>query len=536
MNANLGKRALIMLAVVLASLFGIFGLPTSLSDLRDNVAERIPLGLDLKGGTHLVMQVNVNDAINAESDLTIERLKATLNARQINYGAMTRMDAGELLDEGGFTIEGVPAEQNSAFREAVESTELNWILTPESGGYRMNLRTPIINDLRQRAVAQSVETIRNRIDSLGVTEPTIQERGQGTYEILIQLPGVDDPQRVKEILQTTALLEIKRVEGGPFPSRQEAISANGGVLPVGTEVLEYLEVGDTGTTTSQWYVLTRVPAVSGRELRNAQPSRDQYNKPSVSFTLSSDGARRFGEFTEANIGRPLAVVLDNKIKTVATIQSRISDSGQITGRFTQQYANDLSMVLRAGALPASMDYLEERTVGPSLGADSIRAGVMASLIGLAAITFFMLIYYKASGVNAILALLLNTIILLAALGIIHATLTLPGIAGIILTIGMAVDANVLVFERIREELRAGKTAVSAVAVGFEKALVTIIDTNATTVIAAFFLFAFGSGPVKGFAVTLTIGLLANLFTAVFVSRLMFDYVLSRSGKQASLSI
>lgn len=536
MSSSLSKRALVTLAVVILSLLGIFGLPTSLSDLRDNVAERIPLGLDLKGGTHLVMQVNVNDAINGESDLTMERLKQTLTARQISYGIMTRIDAVNLFDEGGFRIEGVPSEQTSAFREAVESTELNWLLTPDAGGYRMNLRTPVVNDLRQRAVAQSVETIRNRIDSLGVTEPTIQERGQGTYEILIQLPGVDDPQRVKEILQTTALLEIQRVEGGPFASRQDAVSASGGVLPAGTEVLEYLDVADTGTTTAQWYVLTRVPAVSGRELRNAQPSRDQFNKPSVAFTLSTDGARRFGEFTEANIGRPLAVVLDDRIRTVATINSRISDSGVIEGRFTQQYANDLAMVLRAGALPASMDYLEERTVGPSLGADSIRAGIMASLIGLAAITLFMLIYYKASGLNAILALFLNLILLLAAMGYVHATLTLPGIAGVILTIGMAVDANVLVFERIREELRAGKTAVSAVSVGFEKALVTIIDTNTTTVISAFFLFLFGSGPVKGFAVTLIIGLVANLFTAVFVSRLMFDYILSRSGKQARLSI
>jgi preprotein translocase subunit SecD len=536
MNANIGKRALVTLAVVVVFLYGIFGVPTSLDSLRKNMAENIPLGLDLKGGTHLVMQVNVNDAINSESDLTMERLQQTLTARQLTYAAMTRIDAVNLLDEGGFTIEGVPTEQTSAFREAVETTELNWLLTPEAGGYRMNLRTPVVNDLRTRAVAQSVETIRNRIDSLGVTEPTIQERGQGSYEILIQLPGVDDPQRVKDILQTTAMLEIKLVQGGPFPQRQDALSANGGVLPAGTEVLESLEVGADGSTSALWYLVTRVPAVSGRELRDARPSRDQYNKPSVGFTLTSDGARRFGEFTEENIGKPLAVVLDKKIKTVATIQSRIADSGQITGRFTQQYANDLSMVLRAGARPASMDYLEERTVGPSLGADSIRAGVMASLVGLTAITLFMLIYYKGAGINAVMALLLNLIVLLGALGFAHATLTLPGIAGVILTIGMAVDANVLVFERIREELRAGKTAVSAVAVGFEKALVTIIDTNATTIISAFFLFIFGSGPVRGFAVTLTIGLLANLFTAVFVSRLMFDYILSRSSKQATLSI
>jgi preprotein translocase subunit SecD len=460
MGANLGKRALITLAVIIVSLIGIFGLPTSLSKARENVEKRIPLGLDLKGGTHLVMQVNVNDAINSEADLSIERLKQTLDSHQITYASITRIDAVNLLDEGGIKIEGVPDEQTSAFREAVETTEPNWMLTPEAGGYRLNLRAPVINDLRQRAVTQSVETIRNRIDSLGVTEPTIQERGQGTYEILVQLPGVDDPQRVKEILQTTALLEIKRVEGGPFPTREEAMSSSGGVLAPGTEVIESLETPDSGgAPIRQWYIVTRVPAVSGRELRSAQPSKDESNRPSVAFTLTSDGARRFGDFTGNNIGRLLAVVLDKRIQTVATIQSRISDSGQITGRFSQQRANDLAMVLRAGALPASMDYLEERTVGPSLGADSIRSGVVAALIGFAAISIFMLIYYKLSGVNAVLALFLNLILLMAALGYIHATLTLPGIAGIILTIGMAVDSNVLVFERNREELRHGKTAV-----------------------------------------------------------------------------
>ncbi len=538
MNANLGRRALITLAVIVASIIGIVGLPTSLGQLRSNVAKRIPLGLDLKGGTHLVMQVMVNDAVNGEADLTIERLKQTLNSRQISFASMLRVDALQLMDDGGIRIEGVPDEQTSAFRQAVEETELNWLLTPEAGGYKMVIRASILGDLRQRAVSQSVETIRNRIDSLGVSEPTIQERGQGTYEILIQLPGVDDPQRVKEILQTTALLEIKKVEGGPFPTRQDALSSSGGVLPPGTEVAESVEAPETSTAAPvrQWYILTKSPAVTGRELRDAQPSKDENNRPEVSFILTSDGARRFGAFTESNIGNLLAVVLDKRIQTVATIQARISDSGRITGRFTQQRANDLALVLRAGALPASMEYLEERTVGPSLGADSIRAGVVASLVGFFAITVFMLLYYKVSGVNAVVALFINLVLLMAAMGYIHATLTLPGIAGIILTIGMAVDTNVLVFERIREELREGKTAVSALQTGFSKAWITIFDTHATTIIAAFFLFLFGSGPVKGFAVTLTLGLGANLFSGVFVSRVLFDYVVSRAGRNATLSI
>jgi preprotein translocase subunit SecD len=256
----------------------------------------------------------------------------------------------------------------------------------------------------------------------------------------------------------------------------------------------------------------------------------------VDFRLVADGARRFGEFTERNIGQRLAVVLDGRIQSVATIQNRITDAGRITNVGSQQRAADLALVLRAGALPASMRYLEERTVGPSLGADSIRSGVLASLIGLLVVIFFMIFYYRLAGVNAILALFLNVIILLAALGYIRATLTLPGIAGFILTIGMAVDANVLVFERIREELRAGKTVVSSVQAGFHKAFLTIIDTHVTTVISAFFLFLFGSGPVKGFAVTLVIGLIANLFTAVFVSRVIFDYILARQPRRATLSI
>jgi preprotein translocase subunit SecD len=535
MPSNLGKKGLFILAVILIATYGVIGLPTSMSELRQNMRERISLGLDLRGGTHLILQVNVQDAVNAEADQAIERLGRTLDQRQVTYAAMTRIDASSLTDDGGILIEGVPPEQNTALREAVEQTELNWLLTPEANAYRMTLRQPVLADIRQRTLAQSVETIRNRIDRLGVTEPTIQERGQGDFEILVQLPGVDDPLRVKELIQTTALLEIKKVEDGPYPTREAALSARSGVLPSGTELLEFVEVPEGaagGAPVREWYVVSRVPVVTGRELRNAQPGRDENNRPEVDFTLAADGARRFGEFTGNNIGQRMAVVLDGRIQTVATIQSRITDSGRIMGRFSQQRASDLALVLRAGALPASMNYLEERTVGPSLGVDSIRTGLMASVAGLVAAFVFLIIYYKGAGVNAVIALSLNLLLLLAAMVYISATLTLPGIAGIALTIGMAVDANVLVFERIREELRAGKTAVSAVQTGFSKAIVTIIDSNATTIIAAFFLFLFGTGPIKGFAVTLTIGLAANLFTAVFVSRYMFDFILSRRRGQA----
>ena len=540
MSKNLRNKALVIVAVVLACIVGVIGLPTSATELRENVRERMRLGLDLQGGTHLVLQVNVHDAINAEADQTIERLRTTLQTRQIPFGGITRIDASDIYSDGGIEVQGIPVDQTTAFRQAIDETEFNWTYQTgaDSGSYRLNLRPLALAEIRQQTLNQSVETIRNRVDSLGVSEPTIQERGQGEYEILVQLPGVDDPARVKEIMQTTALLEIKRVQGGPFSSRQQGLQAHNGILPPGTELMESVErpEGAQVSAANEWYLVGRVPAITGRDLRNARPGRDENNRPEVDFTLSADGARRFGEFTESNIGNALAVVLDGKIQSVATIQSRITDSGRITGRFSQQRANDLSLVLRAGALPASMQYLEERTVGPSLGADSIRAGVTASLAGFLAVVIFMLIYYRKAGVNAVIALLLNIVILMAALGYISATLTLPGIAGIILTIGMAVDANVLVFERIREELRTGKTPVSAVDAGFSKALLTIIDTNATTIIAAFFLFLFGTGPVKGFAVTLSIGLAANLFTAVFVSRTMFDYILSRRERQAVLSI
>ena len=538
MTGSLLKRGIGIAIVGLISLYGIIGFPTSVEGLRENVQERIRLGLDLQGGTHLVLQVMVNDAANAEADQAVERLRQLLQQRQIDYAALSRIDAQNIYDDGGIRVEGVPVEQTSTFRQLIEETEPAWTFTPqEDGSYRLTLRQSELAALRQRTLQQSVENIRRRVDGLGVAEATIQERGQGEYEILVQLPGVDDPQRVKEIVQETGLLEIREGKGGPFSSRQQALAAHSGILPPATELLEESLEGASGEGGArQWYLVSRSAIVTGRDLRSARPGRDENNRPEVDFTLTADGARRFGEFTGSNIGNSLVIVLDKKIHSAAVIQSRITDSGRITGRFTQQKVNDLAFVLESGSLPASMRYLEERTVGPSLGADSIRAGLLASIIGLAAVVLFMMLYYRLAGVNAVVALALNLIILTAALGYISAALTLPGIAGVILTIGMAVDANVLVFERIREELRAGKTAVSAVEAGFSKALLTIIDTNGTTIIAAFFLFLFGTGPVKGFAVTLTIGLAANLFTAVFVSRFLFDYVLSRNPRQAALSI
>ncbi len=538
MNRNLWKKAVFIGAVVLVSIFGIIGLPTSWESLQANLQDNIRLGLDLRGGTHLVLQVRVNDAVNAETDQTIERLKTALDREQIDYGGITPITAADVRDDGGILVQGIPVEQAAAFRDTVGLNELNWAVRQvEPGSYEMTVRASALKVIRDQALRQSIETIRNRVDGLGVSEPTIQERGRGEYEILVQLPGVKDPNRVKDIIQTTALLEIKAVRSGPYPSREAGLAQNSGILPAGTELLESaVKTEGAGPDDEEWYLVARASVVTGRDLRNARVGRDENNLPEVDFTLSSDGGVRFGNFTENNIGNPLAVVLDDRIQSVATIQSRITDSGRIMGSYTLQEANDLALVLRAGALPASMRYLEERTVGPSLGADSIRSGLLASLAGLLGVICFMLIYYRLAGINAIVALLLNLILLMAALAYAGATLTLPGIAGVILIIGMAVDANVLIFERIREELRTGKTVVSSVDAGFHKAFLTIIDTNLTTLIAAFFLFLFGTGPVKGFAVTLSIGLVANVFTAVFVSRVIFDYILSRKPRQAALSI
>jgi len=543
MNPNLRWKGLLILGILLLCLLGLLGFrkkpdgkfafafPTSLTALRRNFADRINLGLDLRGGMHLILQVQVDEAVRTETDQVAQRLRTVLREQAIPYTDVQTVEINRLK------LSGIPVEHTDRFRGFIaEYYAPVYELSPvpgDSTAYYLTMTPVYADNLRRDAVRTSLDTIRQRIDALGVTEPTIQEHGRGAHEILVQLPGVDDPARVKNIMQSTAMLEIKLVHDGPFASDTAALASRGGILPADAMLLRSAERGREG-----WYIVSRSSVVTGRDLRSARAEVDPENPGfhQVSFFLSRDGASRFGPFTEANIGNPLAVVLDNKIYSVATIQSRIDDSGRITGQFTLQTASDLALVLRSGALPASIRYLEERTVGPSLGADSIRAGFIACLIGLIAITFFMVFYYRLAGVNAVVALIFNVLILLAALAYFRATLTLPGIAGIALGIGMAVDANVLVFERIREELRTGKTVVSAVETGFERAFVTIFDSNATTVIAAVFLFLFGTGPVKGFAVTLSIGLFANLFTAVYVSRAIFEWILSRQLRPATLSI
>ena len=539
-NKNLLAKTILIIAVLIVFLFGIIGIPSSFTaaGLKDSIQKRIHLGLDLKGGTHLILQVQVNDAINADTDRTIDRLKESLKTANVAFGEISKPDPTghpELID-----IKGVPPEVAGDLRRIVTDKFPEYDLTSSAqNGWALTMKPSIATDTRKKAVQQAIETIRNRIDQLGVSEPVIQEHGLGDYQILVQLPGVDDPARVKEIMQSTAMLEIRQAVNGPYPTEQAAMQANNGVLPPDTVLMKGVSGShgqDQAADAEVYWLISRTSAVSGGDLRSADSSQDENGRPDVNFTLTNEGGRRFATFTGSHVGDKLAVVLDGRVKSVATIQEQIRDAGRISGAFTQQETQDLALTLRSGALPAGIKYLQEVTVGPSLGADSIRAGVRAAIIGMVAVMVFMLFYYHAAGINADLGLFLNLVILLGFLGFSGATLTLPGIAGVILTVGMGVDSNVLIFERIREELRHGKTPSSAVDQGFAHAWTTIFDTHVTTIVSAIILFLFGTGPVKGFAVTLSFGLAANLFTAVFVSRVIFEAVLNRHTRGEALSI
>ncbi len=537
MDTKIRGRFIFIMVVVLGCILGIIGFPRNVKELKDNLHSRIHLGLDLKGGTNLILQVQVEDAVNITADEILDRVKDELTAGKIPFADVQKDDdSSQSPPIHRIVIKGVPQERSSDLQSMTTGHFSDWdpVRVPgDVGSWWLVLKTSAAVTLRNQALSQSMETIRRRVDALGVTEPTIAEYGQGDYELVVQLPGVDDSERVKDIIQKTSLLELKLVQDGPFPSREAALSSHGGVLPPDTELLP----GKTENGAESWYLLNRVAAVTGRDLTGADPSRDESGRADVDFTLNRDGADRFGRVTGANIGKLLAVVLDGQVFTAPVIHGQINDRGQISGgSFTPQTAQDMALTLRSGALPASIKYLSEETVGPSLGADSIRHGVIASVVGLLAVMGFMLVYYRGAGINANIALILNLLILIAAMGWIGAVLTLPGIAGVILTVGMGVDSNVLIFERIREELRLGKAVGAGVVAGFDQAFRTIIDTHVTTVVSAVILFAFGTGAIKGFAVTLTIGLVANLFTSVFVSRVIFDYVLNHREKGAELSI
>ncbi|MFL6438594.1 MAG: protein translocase subunit SecD [Terriglobales bacterium] len=541
MRKNLLSKTLLIIATLLIFVYGIF-LGTdpdrAIAAWKQGgvvaaIQENIHLGLDLKGGTHLILQVAVNEAVNADTDRTMAALKDDLGKASVTFTDITKpnpQNQPEVME-----IKGVPPDKVSALRTTISDNFPQYQLQSGANGvYQVVMKPSEVTALKQRAVQQAIETIRNRVDQFGVAEPTIQEHGLGAYQILVELPGIDDQARVKDLIQSTAMLEIRQAIGGPYPSEQDALTANQGTIPADAVLLP----GNTGQGGGQpeYFVVSRTSAVAGSDIRDAQPSRDENGRPDVGFNLSNDGGRRFFQFTSAHQNDKLAIVLDNRVREVATIQEPIRDNVRITGAFSEDQTRDLSMMLRSGALPASIHYLNEETVGPSLGADSIRAGVLAAVIGMAAVLIFMLVYYRGAGINADLALMLNLVILLGFLGFSHASLTLPGIAGVILTIGMGVDSNVLIFERIREELRAGKAPAAAVDQGFAHAWLTIVDTHVTTIVSAVILFMFGTGPVRGFATTLTFGLLANLFTAVFVSRVIFDAGLNRKERGAALSI
>src|SRR5580704_695109 len=539
-NKNLLAKTILIVAVLIAFLFGITGIPSGFTaqSFKDSLQKRIHLGLDLRGGTHLILQVQVNDAINADTDRSVERLKDALKTGNVAFGEISKPDAQnhpEIIQ-----IKGVPPESASELRRIVTEKLPDYDLTSGvENSWTVTMKPSVADATRKKAVQQAIETIRNRIDQLGVSEPVIQEHGLGDYQILVQLPGVDDPARVKEIMQSTAMLEIRQAVKGPYPSEQAAMQDNNGVLPPDTVLMKGssgMHGQDSGADTDAYWLISRTSAVSGGDLRSADANQDENGRPDVNFTLTNEGGKRFAAFTGAHVGDKLAVVLDGRVYSVATIQEQIHDTGRITGSFTPEETQNLSLTLRSGALPAGIKYLQEVTVGPSLGADSIREGVRAAVIGMLAVMIFMLFYYRFAGINADLGLFLNLVILLGFLGFSGATLTLPGIAGVILTVGMGVDSNVLIFERIREELRHGKTPSSAVDQGFAHAWTTIIDTHVTTIVSAVILFLFGTGPVKGFAVTLSFGLAANLFTAVFVSRVIFESILNRHQRGEALSI
>jgi len=549
MKKNLLWKVALILATLVVFVWGIF-LGTdpqkSIEAIKANgivagIQQNIHLGLDLRGGTHLILQVQVNDAVNAETDQTVERLKDALKKKNVTFGDILKLDPVASPDK--VTLRGVDIGAAGDLRSIIQDQFGEYdLVSGADNAWTVALKPTVLDAIKRRAVEQAIETIRNRIDQLGVSEPVIQEHGLGDYQILVQLPGVDDPARVKEVMQSTAMLEIRQGldNGRAYNSEQEVLAAHGGILPSDAVIIKGKSIGSKANAANEsgdvFYLISRVSAVSGRDLRSAEAGHEENGRPDVIFTLTRDGCDRFYSFTSAHVGEPLAIVLDGKVQEIANIKEAIRDTGRISGSFSDQQTKDLSMVLRSGALPASIKYLEERTVGPSLGADSIHQGVRAAIVGMLAVMIFMLVYYRFSGINADLALILNLVILLGFLGFTGATLTLPGIAGLILTVGMGVDSNVLIFERIREELRAGKTPPSAVEQGFGHAWVTIVDTHVTTIVSAAILFLFGTGPVKGFAVTLTFGLLANLFTAVFVSRTIFDSLLNRHQRGEALSI
>jgi preprotein translocase subunit SecD len=551
MQKNLGTKLIVIVVVIVAFTALIFlgnDWGKTIPAIRQHgiaggLQESIHLGLDLKGGVHLILQVRVNEAVSAESDHASEVLREQLQKKNVPFGDISKPDSVNRPEV--IAVKGIPSEAVQQLRAAVQDFLPDYEVSQGAEGvWNVVMKPTRQASLKQETLTKSIEAIRNRVDTLGVSEPVIQENGLGNYQILVQLPGVDDTERVRTILQSTARLEFHQCFGsvGGYESEEAAGAANGTPLPFNQILVHGRSVGARAEG-DRVYVVGKTAIVGGTDVRSADAGhKSTTNQPIVNFFLTNAAGRKFGDFTREHneesgaANSCLAIVLDNKVIEAANIKSQINDEGEIEGGFTEQSAKDVATLLTSGALPASMDYLTESVVGPSLGADSIRSGVKAAIGGMLAVMIFMFIYYRGAGVNANLALIFNLVILLGCMGLFGAVLTLPGIAGVILTVGMGVDSNVLIFERIREELRNGKAAAAAVDQGFSRAWTTILDTHVTTVVSAFILFIVGKGPVSGFGLTLIIGLLANLFTAVFVSRVIFDFVLSRKQRGEALSI
>ncbi|MFN0278353.1 MAG: protein translocase subunit SecD [Pyrinomonadaceae bacterium] len=564
-KTGLWIRTAIIIAITIVGIYLVFG-PRRVPNandftgqgIKDNLASNIDLGLDLKGGSHLEMRVKTEDYL---AKLTQNNQGGAVQAaKEAKDEAGNPLPVGEssyIAENGNYQVtlnvndpakvqEVITAVKNkvdfSAWTESSNDTSVTWSLSKQMQG-----------TMKEQATDQALKIIEGRINTFGVKEPTLQRQGSAdSGRIILQMPGLDDPERVKKLIGETSQLELMKLvgPGNPspvqtYPTKEAALQSIGGKESESRKVLPYTErdtpvkPGATPDPKDTKYVVVETPAVvDGSELRDASAIQKTTGGSDyqIAFSFKPAGAQKFGEWTGKNINNYMAVVLNDEVKSAAYIKSQIFDQGEISGRFSKNSADDLALTLKSGALPAAVEYQEERTVGPSLGADSIRAGVAASAGGLIFVILFMLFYYRGSGINAVIALMLNMLLTVAALILFGSTLTLPGIAGLILGIGMAVDSNVLIFERIREELRFGDSVPDAIGKGFDRAFVTIIDTHITTILSSVILYMTGSGPIKGFAVTLILGLLINLFTAVFVSRTLFNWSLSRSPDMQTLSI
>ena len=486
---------------------------------RNGVPGRIHLGLDLRGGIHLVLQVVVEDALNATVDDAVTTARDQATRKGIQIGAVQR------VSPKSFSVEGTEPARVKDMRDVLRDFFRNgWeVRDAGEGKFTVEMTDLYERQVKEQTVQEAIRTLERRVNALGVAEPVIAAQGSRGDQILVQLPGVTDVDQAKRVIKTTAQLSLKLVETSAA-TQETLLQGVGGKVPDNMEM-----VSGPGETPGEpiYYLLRKEAMITGRDLKSARVGVDENNRPQINFSLNATATDKFARETGRNIGRQLAILLDGTVYSAPVINSKLGSDNRITGRFTTQEADELSKILKAGALPATLRYLQELTVGASLGRDSIRDGVRASIAAMSFITIFMLIYYRLAGLNAIVALAGNLLIVLAAMAYFGATLTLPGIAGIILTVGVGVDTNVLVFERIREELRNGKTVRAAVENGFERVWITILDTHATALIAAAFLFQFGTGPIKGFAVTLVIGLVSNVFASYFVSKFIFEWVLGK---------